>query len=48
MRRSSRRRHWLGPRWDDCGPGVQFAVLALGMGIGFAVAVVIFVNFPPH
>jgi len=48
MRRSSRRRRWFGPYWDDAGPGVQFAVLALAMGIGLAVAVVIFLSFPLH
>ncbi len=48
MRRSSRRRRWLGPRWDDASPGVQFTTLVLAMVIGFTVAVVIVVLFPPH
>jgi len=48
MRRSSRRRPWWARTWDESSPGVQFAVLALAMGIGLAVAVVIFLSFPLH
>ncbi len=48
MRRSRRRRRWFGPRWDDAGPGVQFATLTLAMTIGLTVAVVIYVHFPLH
>jgi len=48
MRRSSRRRPWWARTWDESAPSVQFIVLALAMGIGLTVAVVIFVSFPPH